>query len=79
MFAITWRPSSTTPGRCENLPSSSTSRATAFVAAEPEFMAMPMSASLMASASFTPSPVIATTWPARACSAMHDALLLLRA
>ena len=36
MFAMTWRPSATTPGSCEKRPSSSTSRATAFVAAEPE-------------------------------------------
>ena len=35
-------------------------RATALVAAEPEFIAMPMSAVLMARASLTPSPVIAT-------------------
>ena len=31
-------------------------------------MAMPMSASLSASTSLTPSPVMATTWP-RDCSA----------
>ena len=32
-------------------------------------MAMPISAALIAGASFTPSPVIATTWPRR-CSAL---------
>ena len=46
-------------------------RATALVAADPEFMAMPMSACLIASASFTPSPVIATVWPRPA--ARYDA------
>ena len=39
-------------------------------------MAMPMCASRSAGASFTPSPVIATTWP-RALNALHDAELLL--
>ena len=68
MFAITRRPSATTPGIVANLPSSSTSCATARVAAAPEPIATPMSASFSASASFTPSPVIATTWP-RDCSA----------
>ena len=63
MFAITRRPSATTPGRAENSPLSSTSCATARVAAAPEPMATPMSASFSASASFTPSPVMATTWP----------------
>ena len=68
MLAITRRPSATTPGMLANLPSSSTSCATARVAAAPEPIATPMSASLSASASFTPSPVIATTCP-RDCSA----------
>ncbi len=63
MFAMMRRPSATTPGRCENLPSRSTRRATAFVAVAPDSMAMPRSASLMASASLTPSPVMATVWP----------------
>ena len=63
MFAITRRPSATTPGMVANLPSSNTSWATARVAAAPDPMAIPMSASFNASASFTPSPVIATTWP----------------
>ena len=39
-------------------------------------MATPMSASLRARASLTPSPVIATTWPRR-CSAPHEGPLLL--
>ena len=68
MLAVTRRPSATTPGSVANLPSSSTSCATERVAAAPEPIATPMSASLSASASFTPSPVIATTWP-RDCSA----------
>ncbi len=68
MFAVTRRPSATTPGRVANLPSSNTSCATDRVAAAPDPMATPMSASLRASASLTPSPVIATTWP-RDCSA----------
>ena len=65
---ITRRPSASTDGMCENLPSSSTSWATALVACAPLPMATPMSASLSASASLTPSPVIATTCPLR-CSA----------
>ena len=76
MLAITRRPSATTPGSVANLPSSSTSCATARVAAAPEPMATPMSASLSASASFTPSPVIATTWPRRLQRADHRPLLL---
>ena len=59
-------------GRCENLPSSRTSSATAFVACAPLPIATPMSASLSASASLTPSPVIATTWPS-ACRAWTKA------
>ncbi len=47
--------------------SSSTTRATAFDADVPEPIAMPRSASLIAIASLTPSPVIATVWPSR-CS-----------
>ena len=78
---MTRRPSASTDGRCENLPSSSTSCATALVACAPLFIATPMSASLIASASLTPSPVIATTWPsacsawtrARFCSGLHPA------
>ena len=69
---ITRRPSASTDGRCENLPSSSTSCATALVAWAPLPIATPMSASLIASASLTPSPVIATTWPS-ACSAWTSA------
>ena len=63
MLAMTRRPSATTPGSVANLPSSSTSCATARVAAAPDPMATPMSASFSASASFTPSPVMATTCP----------------
>ena len=72
MFAITRRPSATTSGRCENLPSSRTSCATARVAADPLPMATPISASLSAIASLTPSPVMATTCP-RLCSAATTA------
>ncbi len=68
MFAVTRRPSATTPGIVENLPSSSTSCATARVAGAPDPIATPMSASFNASASLTPSPVMATVCP-RACSA----------
>ena len=69
MLAVTRRPSATTPGSVANRLSSSTSSATALVAAAPEPMAMPMSASLRASTSLTPSPVIATVCP-RACRAV---------
>ena len=69
---ITRRPSASTDGMCENLPSSSTSWATALVACAPLPIATPMSASLRASASLTPSPVIATTCPLR-CSACTSA------
>ena len=68
MLAVTRRPSATTPGSVANVPSSSTSSATGLVAGAPEPMAMPRSASLSASTSLTPSPVIATVCP-RACIA----------
>lgn len=68
MFPSTRRPSATTAGRASKVESSSTSCATARVAAAPVPMAMPRSASFTARTSFTPSPVIATTWP-RAWSA----------
>ena len=45
------------------LSSSSTSWATARVAGAPDPIATPRSESLMASTSFTPSPVMATLWP----------------
>ena len=77
MLAITRRPSATTPGSAANWPSSSTSWATARVAGAPLPIATPMSASLSASASFTPSPVIATTC-ARCCSARDHRPLLVR-
>ena len=69
---ITRRPSASTDGMCENLPSSSTSWATALVACAPLPIATPMSASFRASASLTPSPVIATTCPLR-CNACTSA------
>ena len=62
-FAITRRPSATTPGRRSNLPSRRTSFATALVAGAPDPIATPISARLSAKASFTPSPVMATTCP----------------
>ena len=67
---MTRRPSARTAGRWENFPSSRTIWATALVAWAPLFMATPMSASLMARASFTPSPVMATMCPSacRACT-----------
>ena len=78
MLAMTRRPSATTYGMTANWSSRSTSSATARVAGAPEPMATPTSASLRARASFTPSPVMATTWPrawsartmARFCSGM---------
>ena len=68
MLAITRRPSATTAGSRANWPSSRTIWATARVAGDPLPIAIPMSASLRASASLTPSPVMATTCP-RLCSA----------
>ena len=69
MLAVTRRPSATTPGRLEKRPSSRTSWATALVAGAPLPMATPVSASLIARASLTPSPTIATVCP-RACRAL---------
>lgn len=63
MLPITRRPSATTEGRVAKLSSSSTICATARVASLPEPIATPMSASLRASTSLTPSPVIATVCP----------------
>ncbi len=63
MLPMTRRPSATTDGRVEKLLFSSTICATARVASEPEPMLTPMSASLRASTSLTPSPVMATVWP----------------
>ena len=60
MFPITRRPSPTTYGRVANLLSSNTIWATARDAGLPEPIATPISASLSASTSLTPSPVIAT-------------------
>ena len=60
---MTLRPSSTTRGSVAKESSSTTNSATARLAALPEPMAIPMSASFRASTSFTPSPVIATVRP----------------
>ena len=68
MLPITRRPSPTTYGRVANLLSSNTIWATAREAGLPDPIATPMSASLSARTSLTPSPVIATVW-SRACRA----------
>lgn len=68
MLPITRRPSPTTYGSVANLLSSNTICATARVAGLPAPIATPMSASLSASTSLTPSPVMATVCP-RDCSA----------
>ena len=65
---ITRRPSATTYGNVANLLSSNTICATAREAALPAPIATPTSASLSASTSLTPSPVIATVW-SRDCNA----------
>ena len=57
-------PSATTSGRWAKSLSASTISATFLAAAEPDAMATEQSASFRASTSFTPSPVMATTWPA---------------
>ena len=57
-------PSATTLGIEEKLLSRSTSELTFFAASEPEAIATEQSASLSASTSLTPSPVIATVCPA---------------
>ena len=68
MLLMTLRPSASTRGRVANRLSSSTNWATARLAEDPLPMAIPMSASLRASTSLTPSPVMATVRP-RACRA----------
>ena len=68
MLLITRRPSCTTWGMEAKLESSSTTWATWQAASDPEAMATPQSASFRASTSLTPSPVMATVWPAF-CSA----------
>ena len=68
MLLMTRRPSATTLGMEAKLESSSTMWLTWLAASLPEAMAMEQSASLSASTSFTPSPVIATVCP-RALSA----------
>lgn len=62
---MTRRPSATTLGMAEKSELRSTSWAAWQAASEPEAMAMPQSASLRASTSLTPSPVMATVWPCR--------------
>ena len=63
MLLMTRRPSSTTAGNAAKSESSSTSCATWLAACAPDAMAMPQSASLRASTSLTPSPVMATVCP----------------
>ena len=63
MLLITRRPSATTDGMAAKLDSSSTMCETWLAASEPEAMAMEQSASLRASTSLTPSPVMATVCP----------------
>ena len=58
------RPSSTAATIVEKLSSASTMSAAPLATAVPEPIATPMLARLSAGASFTPSPVIATTCPA---------------
>ena len=60
MLLMTRRPSPTIWGMAEKSESSSTSCPTWVAAWAPEAMAMPQSASFMASTSLTPSPVMAT-------------------
>ena len=59
------RPSATTAGMLAKSLSTSTSSATLRAASEPAAMATEQSASLSASTSFTPSPVMATVCPRR--------------
>ena len=63
MLLMTRRPSASTRGRVAKRLSSSTSWATARVDDDPAPMAIPMSESLRASTSLTPSPVMATVRP----------------
>ena len=65
----TFRPSSTARTMVEKSSSVITTSAAFFVTSVPEPMATPTSALFKAGASFTPSPVIATTSPA-ACNAL---------
>ena len=58
------RPSATTFGMLAKSLSTSTNCATLRAASDPEAMATLQSAALSANVSFTPSPVIATVWPA---------------
>ena len=63
ILLMTRRPSMTTLGREEKLESSSTSWEICRAASLPEAMAILQSASLRASTSLTPSPVMATVCP----------------
>ena len=64
MLLMTRRPSATTFGKAAKSLFSSTSWATWQALSAPEAMAMPQSASFRARTSLTPSPVMATVWPA---------------
>ena len=63
MLLMTRRPSATTDGMEAKFESSSTMCDTWHATSLPEAMAMEQSASLSASTSLTPSPVMATVWP----------------
>ena len=77
MFAKIARPSSTAATIEAKLSSASTMSAASFETSVPVMpMAMPMSAFFSAGASFTPSPVIATTAPV-ALQRLDDAQLVL--
>ena len=64
ILLMTRRPSATTEGIAAKFDSSSTMCETWQAASEPEAIATEQSASLRARTSFTPSPVMATVWPA---------------
>ena len=77
MLAMTRRPSPTTPGSVANEPSMRTSWATEREAGASGADGDTDVASLRASTSLTPSPVIATTWPLD-CRALTISTLLVR-
>ena len=64
MLLMTCRPSATMDGMEAKSESSSTSLEICEAAWLPEAIAMPQSASFSARTSLTPSPVMATVWPA---------------
>ena len=66
----TRRPSATTSGSAEKLELIETRCATFLAASEPEPIAIEQSATFRAKMSLTPSPVIATTWPASLSDSM---------